>query len=220
METRCGNCDAKLRVPDEKLKGPGPYRALCPMCKKEVRLEPESGGGTKETVSPEKSPPSERGGASGGWAGLSPLGNLRGNRASLLLEADPHQLAPIRQASEALGYQPVNAENTRDAMGKMRFHHFDLIVLSDRFDDSAWEESPVLNYLNTMSMSVRRRMFVALIGDDLKTLDPMTAFSLSADVVIGRNDAGNLQRILEECIAEKDKFYSVFMETLAETGRA
>jgi len=67
----------------------------------------------------------------------------------------------IKKAVEELGYKYVSSPNTRDATGKMRYHHFDLIILDDGFDGQELERSPVLNFLNHLSMSQRRRIFVA-----------------------------------------------------------
>ena len=220
METRCAKCGARLRVPDDKLRGPEGYPFVCPICGEESRRRSLDGGDTPGRVPAKKSPladgcgaPRERAGAPAPW-------DLGGRRLSLLLGADLRHVPSIRQGLEAMGYEPVTAEDARDAIGKLRVHSFDLVVLSDRFDETAWEESPILNYLNTMSISTRRRMVLALVGDDFKTLDPMAAFSLSADVVIDRKDTGNLQRILQQLVAEKGRSYSVFMELLAETGRS
>ncbi|MBW1785495.1 MAG: zinc-ribbon domain-containing protein [Deltaproteobacteria bacterium] len=219
MEIRCDHCDARLSVPDEKLKGGGLCKVSCPKCNGEIRVDFESRNGKGEiAVSETPLTPNEKDGLGGGF-GFSSFKNLEGKKTALLLEPDLSEMSLIKGTVEKLGYEPVHVDNTRDAIGQMRFHHFDLIVISDRFDDVAWNESPVLNYINALNMSARRRMFVVLIGEGLKTRDPMRAFSLSVNLVIGREDKASLGGVLEQSIAEIEKFYRVFMEISAETGK-
>jgi hypothetical protein len=102
----------------------------------------------------------------------------------------------------------------------MRFHLFDLVILSDGFDGIEFGQSPIRQHLNRLSMSVRRRMFVALIGDTFNTIDHMMAFALSANLVINRKDLDRLTSILKIAISESQKFYKVYMDTLAEIRKA
>jgi CheY-like chemotaxis protein len=141
-------------------------------------------------------------------------------RTQQMMERDAQQVEMLRRAVESLGYTYVTAENTREAIGKMRFHSFDLLILSDGFDDIELAESPVRHYLNHQPMSIRRHMFLVLLGDSFKTMDELTAFSLSADLVVNRKDLGKLTTILKQAVLNKQKFYKVFLDTLVEAGRS
>jgi hypothetical protein len=136
------------------------------------------------------------------------------------MENDVQQVDQLRQTVEALGYRYVSAENSQTAINKMRLHHFDLVLLFDRFDGVELAQSPVLEYLNNIPLSVRRTIFLALIGDGFKTMDHMMAFAMSANIVIAGKDLDSLKAILEHGIQDNKRFYNVFMETLAEAGKA
>jgi len=69
-------------------------------------------------------------------------------------------------------------------------------------------------------MSMRRRMFVAIVGNNFKTMDQMTAFALSANLVINKKDLGRLSMIMQRAISQNERFYKVFMEIYRETGKA
>jgi hypothetical protein len=69
-------------------------------------------------------------------------------------------------------------------------------------------------------MSLRRRIFFTLVGDTFKTMDPMAAFAMSANLVINRGDFSKLKAILSGAILDNEKFYKVFSDTLEEVGRA
>jgi len=126
----------------------------------------------------------------------------------------------LRAGLEIIGYKCVPTPNTRDAIGKLRFHNFDLIILADGFDNQPLEHSVIVNYLNRLSMSVRRKVFVALISDHFKTMDNMMAFAMSANVVINSKDIEKLHLILKKAVSENERFYKVFMDTMVETGKA
>jgi hypothetical protein len=102
----------------------------------------------------------------------------------------------------------------------LRFHHFDLIILADEFDSQPLDHSVIVNYLNRLSMSVRRKLFFALISDQFKTMDNMMAFAMSANVVINSKDIQKLHLILKKSVSENERFYKVFMDTMMETGKA
>ena len=77
-----------------------------------------------------------------------------------LVLADANVEEKVKTGVEEIGYKFVSAPNTRDALGKLRFHHFDLIFIVDGFDGQELDNSPVLNYLNHLSMSSRRYWYI------------------------------------------------------------
>jgi DNA-binding response OmpR family regulator len=142
-----------------------------------------------------------------------------GTKLGLVMENISEHTDQIRMAIGQLGYKAISAPNIRDAIGRMRFHHFDLVILSDGFDGQSFERNPVLSHLNNISMAVRRRMFVVLMGEGFKTMDDMMAFALSANLVVNTKELDKLLAILKRALSDYEKFYKVFMDTLVETGK-
>jgi len=138
---------------------------------------------------------------------------------ALVLNGDDKQVNDISSVLEELSYKSIVAPSTQDAMGKLRLHHFDLIILSDGFDGQNLEGSPVTHYLNHLSMSVRRKIFLVLLSDKFNTMDNMMAFMLSANLVINSADLSKLRLILNKAIPDHEKFYKIFMDTLKEAGK-
>jgi len=214
MEITCEHCNARLNIPDDKIPGDQAVRVSCPKCNNKISL-PARGA----------APPNpSRSGDTYGYREYSEdevLGFYEeGTKLALILDNNTADAERIRIAVEQLGYQFISAPNTRDAIGKMRFHHFDLIILSDGYEGQDLDHSPILNYLNHVSMSIRRRVFLALIGDRFKTLDNMMAFAMSANVVINTKELDKLSAILKRAISDNDRFYKVFMDTMAKAGKA
>lgn len=221
MEVVCENCGAKLNVPDEKIPPGGHMAVNCPRCKGKVILDSHRAG-------PQISSPAKGGGIVP--AGLdagddyeeAPILDFyeEGARLALVIEGDAGQLEKLRQVIEDLGYVFVPAEDSAQAIKKMRYHHFEVVVLFQAFEGLEPGEGPVLRYLNGLPMSVRRRVFLALIGDGFRTMDRMMAFAMSANLVVNGKDLGRLTSILRQAISDNQEFYKVFMETISGVGKA
>ncbi len=125
----------------------------------------------------------------------------------------------VRESVEELEYTYVGPRDTRKATSSLRLHQFDLVILPEGFDGADWEQSLILRYLNHLSMSVRRKIFVVLIGNSFKTMDDIVAFALSANLVVNKRDLPRMTEILKRAISEHEAFYKVYTDTLAEMGK-
>ncbi len=242
MEIVCESCKAKLNIPDEKVPQGKRVSVLCPRCKNkliidttEARTEVSppavdapavsgSGGeGPPDTSHEEAFEPSEPEGIPefDDMEADSALDSYEeGEKLALVMDNDVSHSEKIKTALDELEYNSIRAENTQEAVTKMRFQNFDLVILSDLFDNIPLEQSPIFEYLNHLSMSFRRKMFVVLIGDKFRTMDHMMAFTMSANLVVNGKDLKKLSNILRRAISDNEKFYKVFMDTLIETGKA
>ena len=135
-----------------------------------------------------------------------------GERLALVMENDASQIEKLRQVVEGLGYVCVTAENSEKAISMMGFYRFDLMVLSDEFEGIEPGQGRMFHHLNSLPMSVRRLVFLVLIGDRFRTTDRMMAFAMSANLVVNRKDLDKLPGILKQAISDNQDFYRVFMD--------
>ena len=209
MDVTCDSCGAAFKIPDEKLPPNQAVSIACPKCKGKITVDtrkPDKDIVSRETDELEQN--------------SSPLELFEeGTRLALVLHEDDGQIKDISSVLEKLSYKPIVAPSIQDAMGKLRLHHFDLIILSDGFGGQGLEGSPVTHYLNHLSMSIRRKVFLALVSNKFKTMDNMMAFTLSANLVIHPTDLSKLRLILTKTISDHEKFYKIFTDTLKETGK-
>ena len=248
MDVTCTSCGARLKIPDSKLPPPQVrvVSITCPKCKSKLKIDrtkPDSGLAPKKKaevkpekdLAPKKKEKIEEGGEDlvskekGERAiifdyeydeDISPLEFYEeGTKLALVLDGDAKHVKEISSVLEELSYRTVVPVSIKEAMGKILFHHFDLIMLSDGFDGLPLADCPVINYLNHLSMSVRRRIFLVLLSRKFKTMDLMKAFGMSANMVVNPNDLSNLSLILKKGISDNEKFYKVFLDTLIETGK-
>ncbi len=220
MEITCEHCKATLNIPDEKIPKSQVVRISCPKCKSKISIDTALHSANPEQEESDREL-KESGYDYGDYSEDEALGaHEEGTKLALVLDPDPESSGKTISEIEQLGYHCVSADNTRDAIGKMRFHLFDLVILCDGFDGQNLDNSPILNYLNNISMADRRKIFVALMGERFKSMDNLMAFAMSANAVINPKDTDKFSAMLQGAISEHERFYKVFMETLVEVGKA
>jgi predicted Zn finger-like uncharacterized protein len=213
MDVTCKSCGTTFKIPDEKLPPDQAVSVTCPKCKGKIRIEPSA-----RRIVPTKEALEE--------AGIeyeddtSPLEFFEeGTRLALILDGDEANVMEITPTLEEMSYKPILPTSINEAMAKLRLYHFDLILLSDGFDGQDIDRSPITHYLNHLSMSVRRKIFLVLLSEKFKTMDNMMAFGKSADLVVNPDDLSNLSLALKKALSDHEKFYKVFMDTLKEAGK-
>jgi predicted Zn finger-like uncharacterized protein len=217
MEVTCENCNAHFNIPDDKLPPNRRVAISCPKCKHRIIIQPyEQESGETPNV-PEDAAVFEKGYYDQDY--LAPGTFEEGKKLAMVMAGEKSEVEALKTAVESLGYQGLEVESTTAAVGRLRFHHFDLLLLADGFDGHPAAQNPILEYINRQSMSTRRRMFLTLIGNKFKTKDNMTAYSFSANLVVNEKDIDKLPAILKTAIAENERFYKIFLETLVEIGR-
>ena len=132
---------------------------------------------------------------------------------------DADRQAAVARALEELGYRAQVGENTADVIERLRKTSYEVIVLDEAFQGSTPLDNELLGSIQWMPMTVRRYMFIALLGQDLKTFDNMMAFAKSVNVVVSYGDLGQLKAIFERGISDNDQFYRVFRQVLQEAGK-
>lgn len=228
MEIICTGCNTKLNIPDEKIPRDQTVRINCPKCKTRLTIEqPDTwnentddlsgtGSFTNKQIQPQKM--FKEAASYEEQEDDYAIEYYEDVKLALVMADEPHNRV-IKPAVEERGYKFITAPNIREALLKLRYHHFDLIILSEGFDGQEIAGGPILNYLNHMSMSGRRRIFLTLISDRYKTMDEMIAYALSANMVVNTRDIGNLAILLKRGIQEYEQFYKVFLDILQEEGK-
>ena len=218
MEVTCSHCNKTLKIPDEKVPQNQIVKIACPACKGKITID------TRAKAPQEPAPTQE---TTGGLDEVLDYGDdtslgfyEEGTKLALVLDSDPARKEQIRPAVESLEYRFVESPGTRDAISKMRFHVFDLVILAEGFDGQPLEHSPIINSINHLPTSVRRKIFLALLGEQFQTMDNMMTFAMSANLVINPADLDKIEAILKKAIPENERFYKILMDTLKETGRA
>ena len=137
---------------------------------------------------------------------------------ALICEPDGTIREKLSSAAKNMGYQTTEAASTKDALKSMRFHLYNMVIVNENFDIQGGRNE-VLVYLETLAMSTRRQIFVALVTDKYRTMDNMAAFNKSVNVVINLKNMDDAGTILKGAVADNSAFYHVMQETLKKMGR-
>lgn len=144
---------------------------------------------------------------------------VRDKGAALLRLNDVHLRGRLGDILSKTGRQVFTPASAEDALREMRLHVYDLVIVDDNSGASEPAEREILAYLESLPMSIRRRMFVVLVSSRLSTNDKLAAFHHSVNLVLNPRDSDETDRILKSAIEENDAFYHIFKETIVRLGR-
>ena len=211
MEIICKNCQSKFRIADEKIPANRVATLPCPKCKHKISVGPRDAQasifGSEFDMDAYD-------------ANDKPFDFVEeeGNTA-LICESDVGVSKKIVKILDLMEYHITVAENGRDALKKMRYHQYDLILINETFYSDNPETNMVLLYIERMSMSLRRNIFVAMLSNNFRTQDNMTAFKYSVNTIINLNNIDEFDKILQGGLADHEFFFRVYVDILKKEGR-
>ena len=217
MDIVCKQCKSRFKIPDEKIPKDQIFTLSCPKCKTKISIDTRPSATaepvTKKTIIDEVD--------SGTYdASEKPFDFLEeGAETALLCEPDPAVRDKIRSALENMGYNVIQPESDRDALKQMRFHVFDLVVLSEVFSSKNPDENNVMKYLERLPMATRRKIFVVLATKRFRTMDNMAAFNKSVNIVVNTKNLDEIEKIIKSSLSDNTAFYCVFKDALVKTGK-
>lgn len=114
----------------------------------------------------------------------------------------------------AESYQVFVAQDTRQAVDRMRENFLDVVVLDPRFDPV--EQGPVFvtREVNILRPAQRRRLFFVLLSPSLRTMDSHTAFLNNANAIVNVNEVEELPKLIEHRVREYNELYKEFNRVL------
>lgn len=146
-------------------------------------------------------------------------GFIKRTQTALVCEDNQELQKTIISVMTELQYKTDVSLNVTDALEKIKFNQYDVIVLNERCAGKLSEDNEVLKQLQAMPMSIRRHTFLALLGKHFSTQDNMAAFERSVNVVINEDDISNFKDVLEFSVFDNEQFYKVYKESLIKLGK-
>jgi len=214
MDIICKKCASRFHIADKKIPAGRTATVVCPKCQTRLTINPikPSAGSTAAAV--------EKKGSGSYDASDRPFDFIeQEGLTALLCEQNPAIIKTVAGALHLMDYQITAAESTRDALKRMRYHVYDLIVVNESFDTSDPAANGVLIYLQELAIAVRRNIFVAMISTRYRTMDNMMAFHASVNLIVNVKNIEDIGKILSRGISDSELFYRVYKETLKKAGR-
>lgn len=228
MDVACDKCQAKFKIPDEKVPKDQAFNVTCPKCRNKISIDSRSGDSAPakaaapaaEPQAAKKKSLAEEVGSGSYDAGEKPFDFLaEGMETALLCEPDAAVRAKLKTALDNMGYHTTEPESAREVLKQMRFHDFDMVVINELFDTPNPDMNNVLRYIEQLPMYTRRNMFVALVTDRFRTMDNMATFNKSVNLMLNLKNIDDCEQILKRAVADNTTFYRVFKETMIKFGR-
>jgi len=211
MDIICEKCQSKFAIPDEKIPDGKVLSTPCPKCKNVLYIDSAQKQGDLDSKGfyTDTSDDSEK-----------PFDFIEeeGNTA-LVCEQNPDIRKKVMDALDIMEYHITVAESGRDALKKMRYHVYDLIVIDETFNSASPDSNMVMLYLERLPMSIRRNTFVIMISTKLHTMDRMLAFRYSVHIILNSKNIDDFGKIVSRGLTDNELFYQVFSESLKTVKR-
>jgi hypothetical protein len=230
MEITCDQCDRKLKIPDEKIPEGRKVTVTCPGCKKKLSVERKPDiheEAASFQFDPGESDPEDTSQSEFGF-GLSDDYDQPDRtfefiedegKIVLICEEDSAIKEKIKPVLDFMEYHIIEANNAREAIKKMRYNLFNLIVINEEFDTRDADANGVMIYLSRMQMLDRRKMFVTMLSRRFSTMDHMMELNKSVNLIINLKNLDDVEKILRRGLSDNDMFYRLYMENLKAIGR-
>jgi len=112
------------------------------------------------------------------------------------------------------GYQVFVAEDTRQAVERMRENQLDVVIVDPRFDAVEQGAVFVSREVNILRPAQRRRLFFVLLSASLRTMDSHSAFLNNVNAVVNVSDIADLPTLLEHRLRDFNELYKDFNSVL------
>ena len=211
MDIICEKCQSKFTIPDEKIPDGKVVSTPCPKCKNVLYID---------SAQKQEAPAGKEFYTDTSDDAEKPFDFIEeeGNTA-LVCEQDLDIRKKVIDALDIMEYHITVAENGRDALKKMRYHVYDLIVINETFNSDAPGSNMVMLYLERLPMSIRRNTFVIMISAKFHTMDRMLAFRYSVHIILNLKNIDDFGKIVSRGLTDNELFYQVFNESLKTVKR-
>ncbi len=216
MQVECSSCNKEINIPDNKIPQGQAFNLTCPSCKTKMRVD--------QHLKPPASDPAESVDA----ISMVVDEEFEDDEEEIEIYDEHDKIALIldRQnddlwttALTELEYKLQRAKSPEHAVHKLKFNQYHVVAFHEKFGGSTLETSPLYDFIRDMPMDTRRKIFVALVGENFKTLDNMEALAYSVNLVINQKELDQLEAILKKSIGDNDNFYKVYRETMTALGK-
>ena len=205
MDIICEKCQSKFAIPDEKIPDGKVISTPCPKCKNVLyidsaqKLEAPADKEFYTDTSDDETP----------FDFIEEEGST-----ALVCEQDPDIRKKVIDALDIMEYHITIAESGRDALKKMRYRVYDLIVIDEAFNSDSPNSNMVMLFLERLPMSIRRNTFLIMTSTRFRTLDRMLAFRYSAHIIINLKNIDDFAKIVSRGITDNELFYQILNESI------
>lgn len=130
-------------------------------------------------------------------------------RKILICVNEEYRQSLAEQLSQS-GYQVFLAQDTRQAVERMRENRVDVVLLDQEFDQVEQGAAFVTREVSVLRPTQRRRLFFVLLSPVLRTMEAHAAFLNNVNAIVNTKDIAEVPRVLEHALREYNELYKEF----------
>jgi predicted Zn finger-like uncharacterized protein len=135
------------------------------------------------------------------------------HRRALICATSEHRFAVARALVEN-GYEAFVAEDTTQAIERMREDQMDVVLLDPQFDQQEQGAAFIKREVSALRPAARRRLFFVHLLPDVRSGDQHAAFVNHANLTINPSEIEEMPYVLERAIRNFNELYRDFNRAL------
>ena len=132
------------------------------------------------------------------------------DRRKILVCASPAYREAIALSVANLDYEVFVAENSAQALGRLREERMDIVILDANFDPVEQGVAFVTREVKLLRPSERRRLFLVYVTSGVRTMDLHAAFLHNVNLVVNPSDLEQLPDALDVSVRHYNELYRDF----------
>jgi len=132
------------------------------------------------------------------------------DRRKALVCTSPAYRETVARSLSTSEYEVFVAENTAQALGRMREERMDIVILDANFDPLEQGVAFVTREVRLLRPSERRRLFFVYLAAGVRTMDLHAAFLHNVNLVVNPSDVEQLPEAIEISIRNYNELYRDF----------
>ena len=121
-------------------------------------------------------------------------------------------------AVKQMGLNTESVTSAKEALKKLEYHIYHLVIIDDAFDKNKGMAG-IIDRMNTMDMSLRRRICIVWVTNKFNTNDNLASLHFSVNAILHQRDIPHLEPFLSRALLEHKHFYTVYNESLKMAGK-
>jgi predicted Zn finger-like uncharacterized protein len=131
------------------------------------------------------------------------------HRCALVCAAEEHRFSVARILVEG-GYEVFVAEDTTQAIERMRENQMDIVLLDPKFDEVEQGAAFIRREISALRPAARRKLFFVVMTPEVRSGDAHQAFVTHANLALSPADVEELPALLERTVREFNELYRDF----------